>query len=193
MPEPESPKDLLSVLLSLVNWLNEKKTSYAIIGGVAIGLVAQARATQDIDAVVWLDVEDFPAFLDSSASFGFLPRVPNALEFAMRSRVFLLRHKDTGIGVDISCGALPFEEEMISRALDFNAGDLTLKVATPEDLIIMKAVAHRKRDLIDIDNLLTVYQDLDLSRVRNWVREFAQVLEMPELVNDLENLLKGRG
>src|SRR5258708_152180 len=111
----------------------------------------------------------------------------------MRSRVFLLRHKDTGIGVDISCGALPFEEEMISRALDFNAGDLTLKVATPEDLIIMKAVAHRKRDLIDIDNLLTVYQDLDLSRVRNWVREFAQVLEMPELVNDLENLLKGRG
>jgi predicted nucleotidyltransferase len=192
MPEPESPRDLLSVLLSLVSWLSEKETPYAIIGGVAIGLVAQARATQDIDAVVWLDVEDFPAFIDSGVRFGFLPRVSDALEFAMRSRVFLLRHEDTGIGVDISCGALPFEEETIARALDFNAGDLTLKVATPEDLIIMKAVAHRKRDLIDIDNLLTVYQDLDLSRVRNWVREFAQVLEKPELVDDLENLLNGR-
>ena len=66
------------------------------------------------------------------------------------------------------------------------------QVAAPEDLIITKAVAHRKRDLLDIDNLVSVYPNLDLARIRHWVGQFAAVLESPELVGDLENILENR-
>ena len=60
---------------------------------------------------------------------------------------------------------------MLDRSTELNAGSISLKVATPEDLIILKAVAHRQRDLIDIDNLLDVHQNLDFDRIRHWVRQ----------------------
>ena len=192
MPEPEPLKDLLPVLSSLAEWFKVEKVSYTIIGGVAMGLIAQARATQDVDAVVWLDLEDAADFINSGRRFGFVPRLEDAVSFARRSRVLLLRHSDTQINVDLSCGVLPFEREMIDRATEFKTSELIWKVATPEDLIITKAVAHRGRDLIDVDNLLTIYPDLDLPRIRYWVSEFADVLEMPELVEDWEDLLKGK-
>ena len=192
MPEPEPLRDLLPVLSSLAEWFKVEKVSYTIIGGVAMGLIAQARATQDVDAVVWLDLKDAAEFINSGRRFGFVPRLEDVVDFARRSRVLLLRHSDTQINVDLSCGVLPFEREMIDRATEFKTSELILKVATPEDLIITKAVAHRGRDLIDVDNLLTIYPDLDLPRIRYWVSEFADVLEMPELVEDWEDLLKGK-
>jgi hypothetical protein len=192
MPQVEPPKDILPALSSLTEWFNDQNVPYAIIGGVAIGLIAQPRQTQDIDAVAWLDLVDLPMFLRSAAHFGFVSRLADPQSFAERSRMVLLTHEETGLGVDVSCGALPFEREMIDRSIEFKIGNLILKVATPEDLLITKAVAHRGQDLIDIENLLTVYRDLDLSRVRYWVKQFADVLEMPELLADLDQRLKSR-
>jgi len=190
MSETPLPKDLLPVLSSLAEWLRDDGIPYAIIGGVAIGLVAEARATQDIDAIVWLDLENVASFIKSGAQSGFVPRISDPVDFARKTRVVLLEHADTNIGVDISCGALPFEQELIERAQEFKVRDVTLKVAAPEDLIITKAVAHRGRDLIDIENLLLAHPDLDVARVRSWVQQFADVLEAPELINDLENILR---
>ena len=192
MSEPQLPESLLRVLASLTEWFKDQHVSYAIIGGAAIGFLAQPRATQDIDAVTWLDLSETTEFVKSGARFGFFPRISHPIEFARKSRVLLLQHNQTKIDVNISLGALPFGQEMIERAIEFTTPELTVKVATPEDLIISKAVAHRKRDLLDIDNLVSVYPNLDLARIRHWVGQFAAVLESPELISDLENLLQNR-
>ena len=192
MSEPQLPHSLLRVLASLTEWFKDQHVSYAIIGGAAIGFLAQPRATQDIDAVTWLDLAETAAFVKSGARFGFVPRISDPIEFAHKSRVLLLQHNQTKIDVDISLGTLPFEQEMIERAIEFTTPELTVQIATPEDLIISKAVAHRKRDLLDIDNLVSVYPNLDLARIRHWVGQFADVLESPELVSDLESLLENR-
>lgn len=192
MSEPSLPQSLLRVLASLTEWFKDQHVSYALIGGAAIGFLGQPRATQDLDAVTWLDLAETATFVASGAPFGFFPRISDPIEFALKSRVLLLQHNQTKIDIDISLGALPFEQEMIERAIEFTTPDLTVRVATPEDLIITKAVAHRKRDLLDIDNLVSVYPNLDLDRIRHWVGQFAAVLESPELIRDLENLLENR-
>lgn len=192
MPQVEPPKDILPVLSSLTAWFNDQNVQYAIIGGVAIGLVTQPRATQDIDAVAWIDLADLPLVLSSAADFGFNSRLADPQSFAEQTRMLLLIHSETGLHVDISCGALPFEQEMIERALEIKLEGLLLKVARPEDLLITKILAHRGKDLIDVENLLAVYDDLDWSRVRSCVKQFAEILETPELLADLEERLKGR-
>lgn len=192
MPQVDPPKDILPVLSSLTEWFSDQNVSYAIIGGLAIGLIAQPRETQDIDAVAWIDLIDLPVLLKSAAEFGFVSRLADPQAFAENSRMVLLTHTESGLSVDVSCGALPFEREMIDRSTEFKIDELVLRVATPEDLLITKAVAHRGKDLIDIENLLTVYPDLDLSRVRYWVKQFAEILEMPELLTDLDQRLKSR-
>jgi hypothetical protein len=190
MPQVDPPKDILLVLSSLAEWFSDQNVSYAIIGGVAIGLIAQPRETLVIDAVAWIDLIDLPILLKSAADFGLVSRLADPQSFAENSRMVLLTHTESGLSVDVSCGALPFEREMIDRSIEFKIDKLILKVATPEDLLITKAVAHRGKDLIDIENLLTVYSGLDLSRVRYWVKQFADVLEMPELLTDLDQRLK---
>ena len=193
MSKSEPPRDLLDVLLSLVRWFNHQKVSYTIIGGIAVGMVAQPRATQDIDAVVWMDLDEADSFLNSAKEFGFEARTSDPIGFARKNRVLLLRHAGSGVGIDLSFGVLPFEREMFDRALELSIGDTTLKVAAPEDLVILKAVAHRKRDLIDIDTLLLVHPDLDLARMRYWIRQFAEALDSPDILSDFEKLLENRG
>src|SRR5262249_40949394 len=118
------------------------------------------------------------------------PRVDDAVAFAERSRVFLLVHEPTGIKVDLSIAGLPFERDMLSRASTVAVGDFEVKVPSPEDLIVTKAVAHRPRDLVDIASIVEIHQQLDVGRIRNLVKEFAEVLEMPEIAEDLDKILK---
>jgi hypothetical protein len=111
-------------------------------------------------------------------------------DFARCSRVVLLEHEATGIGVDISLGILPFEVEVVDRAVRREAGHISVSLASPEDLIILKAVAHRPVDLLDIRSLVTAHPNLDKARIRKWVEQFSEVLEMPELWDDIAPLLR---
>ena len=177
----------------LTEWLVSERVPYTSIGGLSVSFVAQARPTLDIDLVVWLEPEKWEQFLKSGEKFGIVPRRVDTLEFARQRRVFLLQHEQTGIGIDISLGALPFEWEMIERSKTVKLGPVEVRMPTPEDLIIMKLIAHRDKDLRDVDNILSVYPELDFKRIKYWVREFAKVLETPELDSELTKLLASHG
>jgi len=183
---------LLEALRDLARWLQDTRTSGTVIGGVAASILGRPRFTRDIDAVVLVEEEAWPEFLSSGSSFGFQPRRTDALEFARKTRVLLVRHEQSGIDVDVSFGSLPFEKELIARAVLMDVGGVRAPLPTVEDLIILKAVAHRSRDLVDIESLVEVNTRLDEARIVRWVKDFASALEMPELLSDLEALLNRR-
>jgi predicted nucleotidyltransferase len=183
---------LLKALLDFSQWLQDTRTPGAVIGGVAASLLGRPRFTRDIDAVILLDEESWAEFLASGKKFGFQPRRSDALEFARKTRVLLLRHASSSIDVDVSIGSLPFEKELIARTVWKDIGGVRTPLPTVEDLIIMKAVAHRNRDLADIESLTEVHAKLDVDRIERWVREFASVLELPEILSDLQSILKRR-
>lgn len=185
----ESIDHLRETIADLMRWIATERLEATVIGGVAAGLQGQPRLTEDVDVVV-LDV-DADALLNSGKHHGFEPRVADVLEFSRRTRVLLMRHR-SGVDVDLSLGALPFEREMIERAQTIDAGGLQIRVATAEDLIIMKALARRPQDIADIAGIIEVQSDLDVDRIRRWLREFSAVLEMPEILDDLEMLLRRR-
>jgi predicted nucleotidyltransferase len=182
--------EFIDALRDLEEWLDETRTPHTLLGGIAVSLIAQPRSTRDIDACISVQPPLWKSLIDSGKSHGFAPRVDDAVAFAERSRVFLLVHEPTGIKIDLSVAGLPFEQEMLSRASTIPVGDFEVKVPSPEDLIITKAVAHRPRDLVDIASIVEIHQKLDRSRVRRLVKEFATVLEMPEIADDLERILK---
>lgn len=87
---------------------------------------------------------------------------------------------------------MPFEAEVVDRAELIDIGKLAIRITTPEDLIVMKALARQSEDIADIGGIIDVQGDLDVDRIRFRVREFSSVLEMPEIFEDLELLLKRR-
>jgi hypothetical protein len=186
---------ILGALQALVTWLDDEQVPNAIIGAVGVCLAAQPRLTTDIDAVLWIARDRWQALIDSAGANHFSLREDqlrfgDPLTFSVRARMLLLTHDPSGVDIDLSLGALPFEQELIDHSDAVLVGDFTVKVATPEDLIITKAVASRPKDIADIDLIVSVRQELDWERIRYWVRQFADVLETPEINENLERALK---
>jgi hypothetical protein len=58
-----------------------------------------------------------------------------------------------------------------------------------EDLIIHKAIAAREKDWIDIEGILTRQRGrLDQEHILNWLDQFAQALDRPEIVTRYQGL-----
>jgi len=45
----------------------------------------------------------------------------------------------------------------------------------------MKAIAHRQKDLLDIQSITASHPDVDKGRIRFWVEQFGGVLDLPDL------------
>lgn len=183
-------RPLLNALAAVQLVLDAWSERGVIIGGVAASLLGRPRYTADVDAVVLVSTEELPEFTAVTLQAGLMPRVPNAEAFARRNRVLLLRHAESGVDVDISLGTLPFEEQAVARATMVQVSGLALRLVTPEDLIIMKAVAHRRQDMEDIQAVIERHPHLDRQRIRLWVQQFAEVLEAPELWTDIAGWLE---
>jgi len=191
MNQSDHIEPLLDALEALQHLLSRFDNKGVIIGGVAVSILGRARFTEDVDAMFLLSNKDLPRLLEMAKEEGIEPRINNAVDFARKNRVLLLKHTITDTGIDISLGALPFEEEMVERGMLYEVDDaLQLRLPTPEDLIIMKAIAHRPKDLEDIRTIAEKYPNLDVKRIEQWVTAFGEVLETPDLWGLVNSLLK---
>jgi hypothetical protein len=189
MTTPETLAPFLEPLAALQKLLERFDDKGVVIGGIAVSLLGQPRLTADVDAMLLLSVDDLPRLIRAADQEGLELRLSDAEAFARRNRVVLLRHEASGINVDISLGMLPFEAEAVERSTTYQIGTLVVRLPTPEDLIIFKAVAHRPKDLLDIQAVIQSHPNLDRGRIKHWVREFAQALDMPELWDDIAGWL----
>lgn len=187
------PNDLTSLMPSLnaVQVIFKQFSDKGvIIRGVAASLLGKPRLTADVDAVIILPMKELPQLIEVAKQVGLFPCITDAEGFAHSHHVLLLRHKERGINVDISLGMWPFEIEAVERGVSYQAGESVIRLTTPEDLIIFKAVAHRPKDLLDIQEIIKSHPKLDKQRIENWVKEFARVLEMPEIWDDISKWLE---
>jgi predicted nucleotidyltransferase len=188
-PSSESLAPLLAPIQALQSLLSRFHERGVIIGGIAASLLGTPRYTVDLDAVFLLSFEDIPGLLSEAAQLGIEPRISDAAGFARKSRVLLLRHTASGTDIDLSLGILPFEVEMVERSIMVDVGPIKLRLPTPEDLIIMKAVAHRPKDMSDIQAIAASHPDLDKERIRSWLEQFGEALDLPGLWEEIARLL----
>ena len=188
-PDTTSVTPFLAPIQALQNLLARFNDRGVIIGGVAASLLGAPRYTVDLDAVFLLNLEDISRLLSEAAKEGIEPRISDPVALALKSRILLLRHTASGIDIDLSLGLLPFEIEMVDRSQLIKIGSIKLRLPTPEDLIIMKAIAHRPKDLEDIRAIAASHANLDKERIRFWVEQFAEVLDSPNLWDDIEKWL----
>lgn len=181
--------DLLKPLADLGRWLDAIHAQAVVVGGVAVSFLGRPRFTQDIDALAILSEAEWEAAITTAAAHGIVPRIDDPIAFAHRSRVLLLRHGDSAIDIDVILGSLSFEENAVANGQMYTISGVNVRLPRIEDLLIMKAVAHRPRDLQDIEGLLEAHPDTDLNSVRRWVSEFAVATAMSDLIDDFDKLV----
>jgi hypothetical protein len=84
----------------------------------------------------------------------FVPLFPGVAEVVQRAFILPLRHRVTGVKVDLAIGLSGFEQLAVSRAKFMKLAGREVMVATAEDLIIMKSVAGRPQDEQDLQGLV---------------------------------------
>ena len=80
--------------------------------------------------------------------------------------------------VDFVFSFAGYEREAISRAMTVEIGGAQVRFASVEDLVILKLVAGRPRDVEDVRGILVRQPDLDVSTVYQWLSEFDAALGM---------------
>jgi hypothetical protein len=64
-------------------------------------------------------------------------------------------------------------------------------VVSAEDLVAMKILAGRPRDVEDVAQVIRARRDLDVEGVRNTLRLLERALDRADLIVELERILAG--
>lgn len=184
-PEVARWNDTVEAVARLIDDLGGRGV---LVGGTAFSLTTEARYTRDVDAMLFLGEEPVDKTVDLVLRRGFRARVKDPLEMARRQRMLLVTHPDQDVDVDLSLGWSPFEREMVERSSLEVVNGVPLRLPTPDDLFIMKAIAGRDVDLLDMRRILQVHKTIDRERIRHWIRQFAEITECPEMLETAERL-----
>lgn len=181
---PRRDKHLIEDALEALSLaLADTGAPWMVIGGIAVIAHGVRRFTTDIDAAVRGDAVSIDALLRSLARSKITPRIADAAAFARENLVLLLRHEPTGVDLDVSLAWTTFEHDALGAATDVSFGRVVVRMSTPADLVIFKAIAGRPKDIEDAEALLVLHPDIDLARVRSRVAELAALAEAPELLD----------
>lgn len=164
------------VLLETIAVIERLGVPYAVMGGFAARAWGLPRPTFDVDIAVAVDADGLQHLFDAleDAGFdvpsehrtGFLDLV-GGFEKAKVNRLLdrHIWHTDLFVVQDA------FLRSALSRARTTTIGRKKLRVMAPEDIILLKLIAHRRKDLADIEEIFSICADLDRTYLRQWAEK----------------------
>jgi hypothetical protein len=172
-----TPSPLLEGARTLLDLLTDRGFHCCVIGALAVARWGEPRATHDVDVSVLCGFGREEAVIDLLLEH-FTPRVEGSTEIARRHRVVLLTLPE-GVPADVALAAFPYERDMIGRSSEGEvAPGHSLRTCSAEDLVVLKSVAGRPRDLVDIEGVVArQHEKLDVELVRSLLAEFAAIKE----------------
>ena len=156
----------------LADALEVERIEYAIGGAIALGYYATPRATVDVDINVFVPPrQGLARVLDVLCRHGFVADRPDTVEkTAVNDGQF--RGRIEGIRVDVFVPAIAYYASLADRKRTVQLLGKPICVLAPEDLLTLKMMFFRRKDLADVEAVLRGGEPLDLARVRETLLDF---------------------
>jgi hypothetical protein len=139
---------------------------------------------------VELREENAKSLVKALVDGGFTLRVEGD-DFIARTRVVPVVHVASGIAADIVLAGPGIEEIFLERAQLRDVDGVRVPVARAEDVIVMKILAARAKDIADVIAILVANpEDLDLDLVRSTLRLLEEALDQGDLLPEFERVLR---
>jgi hypothetical protein len=153
-----------------------------VFGAQAAILWGAPRFTADLDVTVDLGETDTRELVDALAKEGIELLVSDADEFVRQTRVLPLRHRETGLPIDVVLAGPGIEDEFFASARLVEVGGREVPVACVEDLVVMKTLSGRGKDVDDIHALLVAHPECDEARIRRLLGLLEGALDQRDLL-----------
>ncbi|MBU6172957.1 MAG: hypothetical protein KGQ60_04100 [Planctomycetes bacterium] len=166
---------VITAMLELVDSLNKNRINYVMMGGLAVRALAIPRPTNDVDITIdcsALELESWLKGWDSATIqvpeiylTGWLDRVADMPLVKLKAHF----DKEHAVDLDIFVCETEFQRSMMSRRIQAQIDeDQSVWIASTEDLILLKLIANRPRDWIDIADVLFVQGSIDETYLERW-------------------------
>lgn len=193
MPSGASPPAVVEALRAVGRAMRTLGRKWYVFGAQAAIFYGRPRMTADID--VTLDVEPIPRadVIAVLGAEGICQRWERSAEDLAASRLLPLVHVATSMPIDAVVAGAGLELEFMARARVVEIGGADAPIVSPEDLIVMKVLAGRRKDLDDVRSIVSERSaELDWEHVRSTLTELAAAVGDPRLLPRLERLSRGR-
>lgn len=163
---------------SIVGILESMSVPYALGGAVAMTFLRHVRATKDVDLLILLPALKSQAFADALNNAGFRMHDDADRPVPVEVAAMIRSMRETGlcrvwwkeVKVELFVPKVPLQDAVLRRRFQVQLGDLDLWVTTAEDLILLKMIFHRDKDLVDVKRLLVANLDsLDYPYMESWI------------------------
>ena len=161
-------------IAELLQSLSDEKVQFVLVGGLAVQLHGFLRSTFDVDLVLAMDDGNLSRFIGVAKRFGLMPVVPVPIDSLRNASQIDQWHREKGMlafglrepqaggsVVDVLVRPdVPFEKLM----LDAVSGELfgrQVHIASIDNLLLMKRIANRPKDLLDIAALEKIKRGVD--------------------------------
>ncbi len=166
-------KDVEEALKDFVRVFNSMSIPYAVMGGLAVRAYGVPRPTYDVDVMLAIEEERLPELFDAVEEEGYT--VPDSYRTGWVDRIadmplvkFRIYRPTQSVDVDVFLMRTAYQREMMKRRrlADLDIGKTW--VITPEDIVLLKLVAGRHRDLGDVEDVRFMEGELDVEYMRHW-------------------------
>ncbi len=151
-------------LAAVARLFEEAGVAYALIGAHAVNAWIEPRVTADVDITAQVSHATQERLEAVFCAAGFelaraeganLSSGPDFLRFVSLDRLVI---------VEIQAVKTEFQDRVVERAIAAEDG---VRVATPEDLIVLKLIANRPKDHVDLLGLVQLDR-LDWTYLEHW-------------------------
>jgi len=158
-------------MYELLAGLTKAEINFVLVGGLAVTLHGYQRLTMDVDVALALDGTNVARFIEYAKSAKLRPLLPIDTDALLDAATIDRWHKEKGMQVfalrseeamatvmDVLLRpVVPFEELKRNSTVK-HIGQLSVPIASIDDLIRLKTGTGRSKDAVDIDELRKIKQ-----------------------------------
>ena len=170
-------KSVEDVLMDVTCLCDTLELEYAVMGGLAVRVHGIPRPTYDVDFQLAVNNDMLNRFFDEAERIGYT--VSDVFRSGWRDTVGgmplvkLKTYLASGVTVDVDIflNETPFQKSLMNRRVSVDFAGARINFVTAEDLVLLKLIASRPRDLGDVGDILFVQGSIDIQYMNHWAKE----------------------
>jgi len=149
--------------------------------------VGEPRMTQDIDLIIFIPKPALPNFLANARQKGFDLNQQQAMSDGRDWGTCSIRYK--GVAIDFILASTELEESAWRRRIHRKVFGRQVNLPSLEDLILLKMIPGRPKDLLDAGNVAaSAGKKLDRRYLRQWAEKLCDQAEDMRVMRQLKEL-----
>jgi hypothetical protein len=150
---------------------------YMVFGGQAVLLYGEPRLTRDIDITLGIAPDQPARVLQIIEDLQLRILVDDAAAFLKQTFVLPVLDPGTDIRIDFVFSLTEYERQAVDRGKMMRISGVDVRFVSLEDLIVMKIIAGRPRDLEDVASVICKNSGFDRAYVEKWLNNFDSELD----------------